>query len=203
MNTLDGDYPVMMYIYNGAGDGTGSMLIRSADELRAVTASLPADYTVTREPPGVPSDAGLDTEEAAVLPPVQALIMEVLAARERLGEPFWPFSKRMRSALRALDTAGLVSWEADISPGSYRAWLTPAGREFAMRSGYEPPATEEFWFRILADEGTKVTTNSKDDLMAALGALESSPQVSGVRVQCQWRACGPWRDVPLGAVADL
>lgn len=51
-------YPRMMFIYNGLGEVTGSMLIRSADELADVVASLPDDYEVTDVPPPAETPPG-------------------------------------------------------------------------------------------------------------------------------------------------
>jgi hypothetical protein len=41
-------------------------------------------------------------------PPTQHLVMEVLAARYRLGEPFWPFPQNCSKAVDALAEKGLV-----------------------------------------------------------------------------------------------
>ena len=43
------------------------------------------------------------------LPPTEYLVMDVLAARARLGEPFWTVPSRMRPTMRALaGRSGLV-----------------------------------------------------------------------------------------------
>jgi hypothetical protein len=66
--------------------------------------------------------------------------MEVLAARWRLGETQWPFPRRLRHALCALEGLGLLWFESDITPGYYRVVITEAGRAAAMSATYDPPA---------------------------------------------------------------
>lgn len=79
------------------------------------------------------------TTQAADLPPTQYLVMEVLAARARLGEELWPFPSILSVALRALEDAGLISVMHGNVPGSLRARLTEAGRKHSLRPGYAPP----------------------------------------------------------------
>jgi|SRR5581483_498203 len=79
-------------------------------------------------------DSGTDS-----LPPVQYLIMETLAARYRLGEPFWTFPKRLRPALDALQERGLLWWQSAVTPGDLRAHLTDAGRGAATYESYQTP----------------------------------------------------------------
>ena len=71
--------------------------------------------------------------------PTQELILEVLAARHRLGEPFWPFSRRLRRHLDILQAAGLISYESDVMPDAYRVRLTEAGRREALSDTYVSP----------------------------------------------------------------
>lgn len=73
------------------------------------------------------------------LAPTQDLILEVLAARHRLGEPHWPFERRHRKALDALTDRGLISYESDVMPGLYRARLTNQGRSEALSATYVSP----------------------------------------------------------------
>ena len=73
------------------------------------------------------------------LTPTQDLILEVLAARHRLGEPHWPFERRHRKALDALTNRGLISYESDVMPGLYRARLTHQGRSEALSATYVSP----------------------------------------------------------------
>jgi hypothetical protein len=73
------------------------------------------------------------------LPPTQYLILEVLAARCRLGEQLWPFPTRLRAQLAALTTAGLVDTRSGPVAGSMQAWLTDAGRAVMLAADYVPP----------------------------------------------------------------
>lgn len=43
-----------------------------------------------------------------IFPATQHLVMEVLAARHRLGEAFWPFPQNCINAIKALEEIGLV-----------------------------------------------------------------------------------------------
>lgn len=74
------------------------------------------------------------------LPPTQQLILDVLAARHRLGEQLWTFpAKGMRRPMDALANAGLIGWKSGVTEGTVRAWLTEAGRDAVLYAGYEPP----------------------------------------------------------------
>lgn len=90
----------------------------------------------------IPSEA---LEAAAVdtdnLPPTQYLVLEVLAARHRLGEQLWTFPSRpaIRVAADQLASLGLIGWKGGVEPKTIRAWLTDAGRAAALMEGYESP----------------------------------------------------------------
>lgn len=77
------------------------------------------------------------------LPPTQSLVLEVLAARARLGETHWTFSTRHRPALEALATRGLLWWKSGIVEKTCMAWLTDAGREAVFSPTYTPPVVRE------------------------------------------------------------
>lgn len=76
--------------------------------------------------------------------PTEYLILEVLAARHRTGEPFWPFPSRFLRQLRSLKAAGLVTFESAVTAGDYRAGLTVEGRKAAVSEGYVVPAAREW-----------------------------------------------------------
>lgn len=80
---------------------------------------------------------GVDTDS---LPAKQYLILEVLAARHRLGEPFWPLPDRLLRHLDALADAGLIGHESDVTEGHRRAWLTDKGWTAVMSGTYTAPA---------------------------------------------------------------
>lgn len=83
-----------------------------------------------------PEAPRLDTDS---LPPTQALVLEVLAARHRLGEGYWTFSTRDQAAIRALSERGLVDWKHGIVERTCLAWLTTEGRKAALSPGYKGP----------------------------------------------------------------
>ncbi len=73
------------------------------------------------------------------LPPTQQLVLEVLAARARLGEHTWTFTNRVRPALAALEQAGLLWQERAPVPGHRLAGLTGRGRDAVLSAGYAVP----------------------------------------------------------------
>lgn len=73
------------------------------------------------------------------LPPVSYLILEVLAARHRLGEQLWTFPSRLRPHLQRLSSQGLIGCKHGVAEGSMQAWLTANGREAALSATYTPP----------------------------------------------------------------
>jgi hypothetical protein len=80
--------------------------------------------------------APVDTDD---LPPTQYLILEVLAARYRTGEPTWTFPSRLRHQMAVLASLGLIGWKSGVGPRTVLAWLTDAGRDAATHPGYTPP----------------------------------------------------------------
>ena len=73
------------------------------------------------------------------LPPTQYLVMDVLAARARLGEPYWTFPSRMRPTMRALAGRGLLWWQRGPARLTIWAFLTPEGRTAVLHDGYKSP----------------------------------------------------------------
>lgn len=73
------------------------------------------------------------------LTPTQDLVMEVLAARYRLGETMWPFDSKLRPQLRKLESHGLVTRMHGIVENTERASLTQAGIDMYVDEGYIPP----------------------------------------------------------------
>jgi hypothetical protein len=59
----------------------------------------------TAEPAAVPADHHL----LSSLTPTQELIIEVLTARHRLGEPFWPFTTKLGKSIETLCAFDLVN----------------------------------------------------------------------------------------------
>lgn len=73
------------------------------------------------------------------LPPTQQLVLDVLAARHRLGEQVWTFPAAVNPALRALADRGLVTLLNGIVEKSTRARLTDAGQRLVLDGRYRPP----------------------------------------------------------------
>jgi len=78
-----------------------------------------------RKPPVLPED----------LTPLEALMMEVLIARWRLGEPYWTFPKSTRNIAQRLADKRLVSWQSGVAEGTIHVTLGKAGTK--------PPWTDE------------------------------------------------------------
>jgi hypothetical protein len=87
---------------------------------------------------GHPVGRGDDGLEVVIdvdkLPPAQLMVLEVLAARTRLGHWRWPFDARLRRQLDALHGLGLIQIWNDTE-----AELTEAGWAAVMIGTYEPP----------------------------------------------------------------
>jgi hypothetical protein len=77
------------------------------------------------------------------LTPTARLILEVLAARHRLGESHWTFDSVNAKTLGSLEAAGLVSLLSTQVQGTTRARLTEAGKEQALDAAYVTPVTME------------------------------------------------------------
>ena len=71
--------------------------------------------------------------------PTQDLLLEVLAARIRMGERFWTFDKRHAKALNQLADKGLVNVMHGIVQGTVRAALTKKGMAEYLDENYVPP----------------------------------------------------------------
>lgn len=121
------------------------------------------------------SDPGAPELDTYDLPPTQALVLEILAARHRLGETWWTFSTRHLTALRALEKRGLVGLMHGIIPHTCRAYLTDAGRRAALSETYEGPCTFtrgslidalariEFQVALFGPEAGKINAESMAD----------------------------------------
>lgn len=79
------------------------------------------------------------------LTPTESLVLEVLAARHRLGEHLWTFTDRpaITRAINKLVGRGLVGSKGGVVDHTVRAWLTEDGRAAAMSDDYVPPILRE------------------------------------------------------------
>jgi hypothetical protein len=78
--------------------------------------------------------------DQGALPPTQYLIIDVLAARARVGERMWTFPRQLGRALRALEDAGWLDYKSGVVQDTYQAWLTDEGRAAALYDGYTAPS---------------------------------------------------------------
>jgi len=94
------------------------------------------------------------------LPPTQYLVMEVLAARWRLGDRAWTFPSRLTPVMRSLEAAGLVWWKSGVVQGTVLAGFTDTGREAALWVGYEAKGSvhHEYGIRVAPDADTRPAT---------------------------------------------
>lgn len=73
------------------------------------------------------------------LTPTEDLVMEVLAARYRLGEVVWTFSSHASKAIARLSSRGLVIEMGGVVEHSVRASLTDEGKAMYLSPTYCPP----------------------------------------------------------------
>lgn len=70
----------------------------------------------------------------------QELMVDMLQARHRLGEPFWPVSTKLTRTYHELASKGYVEILSGHVEGTVRLMLTDAAREQLLReSTYVPP----------------------------------------------------------------
>lgn len=81
----------------------------------------------------------MSTDFVDALPPTQYLVLEVLAARERLGEHYWTFRTRDRPAIAALEELGLVWSRSAPTPNAVQVSLTDKGRAEVLAESYAAP----------------------------------------------------------------
>lgn len=91
------------------------------------------------------------------LPTKQDLIVEVLMARHRLGEPFFAIDVRLDKALTALAERGIVEVFTDM-PSHHRARLTDAARQLLfVESTYKSPLEKQHEQALADNEALKRT----------------------------------------------
>jgi hypothetical protein len=85
------------------------------------------------------------------------MVLDVLAARWRLGEHAWTFPAKLRPALRALEDRHLVWWKVGVEEGTCLAVLTEKGRALVLLESYShAPVTE---YGTLYSSGGYLTMN--------------------------------------------
>ncbi len=83
------------------------------------------------------------TVDIDTLPPTQYLILDVLAARRRLGEQFWTFPDRLKPAVQARERAGLVWARSGPAPNAFQVWPTAAFQALMDASEYRTPTVAD------------------------------------------------------------
>lgn len=91
-----------------------------------------------------------ETVDVDALPPTQYLILEVLAARYRMGEHHWTFPDRCAPAARALEQAGLVWLRSGPAPHAFEARFTDAGRVACLSGEYVSPDVQRLQDELVA-----------------------------------------------------
>jgi hypothetical protein len=114
------------------------------------------------------------TARETTLTPTEDLLVEVLAARHRTGETVWTFATTHARTVRTLADKGLVAWKSGVLENTILAWLTDAGRAYALDEGYAPPASRETTLGALtaADLGKRVRVDECDGVLT--GVLHES-----------------------------
>lgn len=135
----------------------------------------------------------------ADLTPTQDLILEVLAARARLGEHHWTFSRRHRHQILPLADQGLVTWDWGNTEGVIRVWLTDAGRAEVLDADYVNPVDRRV--QDLADdlldvsgmrwwlEQARLREIDPDEILAVAKAAQESIR--------EWGRLIPKADAPI------
>ncbi|MER7331784.1 MULTISPECIES: hypothetical protein [unclassified Micromonospora] len=102
------------------------------------------------------------------LPPTQYLMLEVLAARHRLGEALWTFPSgpAYRKAADYLAQLGLVGWKSGVAPKTIQVWFTDVGRAAALDGDYLSPHDKQIRMaraEVAEDIGDAILTHFAPD----------------------------------------
>jgi hypothetical protein len=153
--------------------------------------------------------AGLDREDGYAsnmtegddvsdnLTPTEDLIMDVLSARVRLGEPFWTFEYRHRPALRRLVERGLIRTEPATTE-HIEAYLTDVGRAEYLTDRYTPPGARVEWGASDGDDPKPVhyTLRSVDQAGSEDYHRRYAARNDGALFR-RWTVVSDWVQVPL------
>lgn len=111
------------------------------------------------------------------LPPTQHLLLDLLAARARLGEAVWTVPNTCQKAIDALADRGLVADKSAPVEGARLVWLTDAGRAEALSDDYVPPVDRPAW---AVDTGQALTGPFSDTHDAEIEAARTGGTVRQV-----------------------
>lgn len=110
-------------------------------------------------------------------PPTQYLVLDVLAARTRLGDPTWTFPNSVRPALKALAADGLVGYKSAPIGGHQLAWLTEAGRPAAISNRHRPGRDWQQVLKLGWAMHRAIRRGDDVDRWAAAAGWDESPAV--------------------------
>lgn len=108
--------------------------------------------------------------------PTQDLILNVLAARFRLGENLWTFDSTLRKQADQLAARGLVFTTHGIIEHTIRVGLTEVGKAATLSPDYSPPEPTKHITQEQLRHGLEYAT-----FWAAEGSANSRPYWDGVR----------------------
>jgi hypothetical protein len=78
--------------------------------------------------------------------PMAELVGEVLAARHRLGETWWPVNTSANVAVRKLEGLGLIKTMHGTVERTVRCQLTEEGIAYFCDDAYSPPMLK--WYKL-------------------------------------------------------
>jgi hypothetical protein len=121
------------------------------------------------------------------------LILDVLAARRRLGESCWTFTDHpaIVRAIRALAAAGLVGEMGGVTDHSVRAYLTDAGLESVLLAGYRAPGTCDPGVSTDGDTLWLCCGNDPSESPTPICAVEPGDRWSELVAEVTAHRCGP------------
>lgn len=103
--------------------------------------------------PGVQAAIARTVKVPDDITPTEYLVMEVLAARHRIGEYHWTFPPFLLSALRKLEKRNLIGFQSGVIEKTFVAWMSDLGKRTWLSTSYSaPPATKGTHMRNDAGE---------------------------------------------------
>lgn len=81
----------------------------------------------------------VDTYESFKFTPTEALVLEVLTARNRLGENVWTLEARLNQTLAKLEARDLIGYKSASVEGYSLVWFTDAGVALMLERKYNGP----------------------------------------------------------------
>lgn len=110
-------------------------------------------------------------EDIEKLPPMQGLILEVLVARRRLGETWWPFDAKITPQLHTLANKGMIEVRDGVFEHTRVAKITDATFAMCTESDYKPPDPKPRFWPPVIDEFSRTTGWPVDDCDGCLAFI--------------------------------